>query len=136
MSFGLIKTEFYAPDDGREAKFAKHRHAISHRWIAFAGVGLVTVVSLLFRVPVRQAITALPLLTALMVMFVLRNQGIEGRRGRSQSIALAKKVEDLEWAIHSVAHVKSPWAGRLMVRRRQLASDVHAGAKWDVRPRP
>ena len=62
-----MKTEIYAPDDGREASFAKRRHAISHRWIAFSGVGLLIAMSVLVRVPVRQAVTALPILTALMV---------------------------------------------------------------------
>lgn len=135
LSCGIIETEIDVPDVRRGSKLTQLRHFPSHRWISFAGVTLFIVGAALLGMPWRQASTALPLLTVLMAMLVLRNYRIEGKRRRANSTALTKKFEALESIIRSLdPPKKSPWVGRLLIRRHQLASGIDAGAKWDVRP--
>jgi hypothetical protein len=121
-------------DVRNNAEFKRWEESSSLCWIAFASLSILILVSVIFRVPVRDAILCLSLITAVMMMMILRRERIFSLRRLARSRELTEKVATIESIIRSHQPAKSLWISRLLNPLHRLTSRDDGGAKWDVRP--
>lgn len=122
------------PHVGEEGKFAWREESPLQPRVAFAAIAIFIIVLVLCRASVREASTGLSLITAVMIMLILRNAKIDSRRRIARSKTIAKEIEALELTIRSLGQsTKSLPIEQFLVSQRQSHLGDE-GAKWDVRP--